>query len=101
MADSECRFKRGRMEMEFPYATTFRLSTKPRRRWKLQWVLTEVEKEIFLAFFDARRGGEGSFTFTLPEGSLATAFLVSESLSMANLSPNAWTVTAEFEEIHP
>lgn len=95
-------FRVAKMRAESGYTITRPLGTGSRERWSVRWTLDEDDANELLDFFDARRGGEGSFLFT-PPGSVSqvTAALASPDVESAKLAPDVFELTAEFVEVKP
>lgn len=90
-----------RMVAESGYTITRPLIEGSRERYTMRWVLNEADADTLLAFFDARRGGEGSFFWTPPGGSQTAAALASPDIEAAKLAPNVFECKAECIAVKP
>lgn len=96
------RFRRHIFPAEAPYSITRPLGTRRRQTHQMRWVLDAAQFATLRAFFDARRGGEGSFAATpAGEKTLRTFCLLDEQLQWETLHANAYEVRATVEEVMP
>lgn len=95
------RFRNARFETDSAYRIRRAMGTRGRKTWSAHWILTQSESDALLDFFDARRGGEGAFTFTPPRSSAITAALQSDTVEAEKLAPDAFDVSADFVEVIP
>jgi hypothetical protein len=87
-------------EMAYPYRVTCSLATRGRRRWRVHWdAITLAQVTTLEGFFAGLRGGEGTFTFSLPGGGTANAHLATERVERRFVAPNVFEMAADFEEI--
>lgn len=86
-------------QFESPYSVGYALGTKARRKFSVSWTLTSSERATLEAFFLARDGGEQAFTWTAPGDDSTSKAALNSALSTVKLSPNAFRLAAELEEV--
>lgn len=89
-----------RTEMEQGYVQTRARLTKAPRKWRFSHVmLTSSEKSTWLAFWDSKKGGSASFSFTDPisGGDVSVRFAMKEPEVLLAI-PGRWNINVELEE---
>ena len=86
---------------EYPYTHIHGKTTGSRTTWELKWTLDQADAETLIAFFDARRGGEGAFTFYTPDDqtNLQKAALVGDITATQLAGEQAYEVKATVREV--
>lgn len=85
-------------DTERGYHIGFPRHTAGRERRALAWILTEAERDALVTFFEARTGPLSAFLWTPPEGTPTTWHLIGDLIE-TKLSPNAYRLEGEIEEL--
>jgi phage-related protein len=84
---------------EFPYSQTRALGTKARRNYRTRWIVNATDRATLLSFFEARDGGEQTFTWTAPGDSTTTLAALRSEVVVRKLAPDAYEIAAELLEV--
>ena len=96
------RFETSQAEMHSRHVVTHpRLSSTRRVFTIIHRNISKTTLDTINAFFDARDGAEGAFTFAVPnESENVKVHLLNDSLQYAKVGPDLYSITFAFEELY-